>query len=118
MSSEVWRPGNEPLNEVDIRHGEQCPYCPALKKQRAIMVDGVVTGLANICNACGCVIPEYPNMGINGYQSFKIDHLHLTEMGVTHPGRKIINLRLCRACKALDYQAAYPNLPLPAEFRQ
>lgn len=120
MSSEVWLAGEKYCNEVDTRRGEVCQVCPTLNKQRAVLDPADPTrvlAMVHICNDCGISIPEYPNMGRNGYQSFTVDHLHLVEMGVTHPGRKVINRRLCRECMAKDYQKAYPNVALPAGLR-
>lgn len=120
MSSEIWWPGDRSTyREVDIRNREACDLCPALNRNRAVLDPSdpsKVIATVPLCDTCHGVIPEYPNMGRNGYQSYAVDHVHLVEMGVTHPGRKIVNRRLCRGCKAEDYRIAYPNNPVPREL--
>lgn len=117
MSSEIWLPGDRfPYKEVDLREGGGCDLCPGLRKVRGHYDEDGTLVPRYVCNVCDKTIPNYPRMGDAGYQSYSVHHVHLTDMGVTHPGRRVINVRLCKECMADDYRMAYPNNPLPREL--
>lgn len=110
---EVWLPGTNTATEIDTRHGEVCTLCPKLKGRQAPNPDDPSQTITiTVCNDCGIDIPFYENMGRNGYQSLTVDHVHLKEMGITHPGRHVINKTLCKECYIKDRKIAYPNEPV------
>lgn len=74
---------------------KDCPVC--------------VTRVPGECDACHIPMPEYPNMGRNGYQSRSIDHWHFRKV----TGRdcmRVVTRKLCQDCYKKDYEAFYPNV--------
>ena len=64
------------------------------------------------CDECGKVIPSYPEMGKNGYQSARPSHMHpASVLGVM--GERAVFRELCLECYRKDYEVIYPETAVP-----
>lgn len=77
---------------------EDCPVCKERKLGK--------------CGRCGIVMPEYSNMGRNGYQSPSPTHWHHSRIGGV-PGFMAIFAQLCLECYRAEYALKYPNEVVP-----
>ena len=63
---------------------------------------------AGICDKCHKKIPEYENMGGNGYQTAVPTHFHITTLeGIQ--GRRAMHGELCLDCYKKHRAEHYPN---------
>lgn len=61
-----------------------------------------------MCDTCGKKIPVYENMGGNGYQSPKIDHMHAEAVAGIR-GDRMVRRELCLGCYRAEWAMVYPD---------